>query len=127
MKLVVVTQWVRAPRLKSHLTNASPAGQERTRVPPRKGPYEAGGSEDAGRVIEPRNGYSRGQRGYPSSGHRGESRRCASAGRQQSWTRHGKGAGHHRGLRAGHVTIGVTRELGRATCLLVPYPDGGTG
>jgi len=56
MKLVVVTQWVRAPRLKSHLTNASPAGQERTRVPPRKGPYEAGGSEDAGRVMEPRNG-----------------------------------------------------------------------
>ena len=30
-----------------------------------------------------------------------------------------RGAGHHRGLRAGHVAIGVTRELGRATCLLV--------
>ena len=94
-------------------------------MPPRKGPYGAGCSEDAGRVIEPRNGYSRGQRGYPSSGHRGESRRCARAGRQQSCARYGKWAGHHRGLRAGHVYIGVTRELGRATCLLVENPDAG--
>jgi hypothetical protein len=54
MKLVVVTQWVRAVRLQSHLTNASPAGQERTRVRLRKGGYGAGCSEDAGRVIEPR-------------------------------------------------------------------------
>jgi len=34
-------------------------------VPPRKGPYEAGCSEDAGRVIEPRNVYSRGQEDIP--------------------------------------------------------------
>src|SRR5712691_9903847 len=40
---------------------ASPAGQERARVPPRKGPYGAGCSEETGRVIEPRNVYSRGQ------------------------------------------------------------------
>ena len=43
---------------KSHLTNAAPAGQERTRVPPRQGPYGAGWSEQAGRVIAPRNGES---------------------------------------------------------------------
>jgi hypothetical protein len=61
MKLVVVTQWVRTLRCKSHLMNASPAGQERTRVPPRKGPYGAGRSEKAGRVIEPRNGESCGK------------------------------------------------------------------
>src|SRR5712691_11436809 len=40
---------------------ASPAGQERTRVPPRKGPYGAGCSEETGRVMEPRNGYSGGK------------------------------------------------------------------
>ena len=27
-------------------------------------------------------------------------------------------AGHHRGLRSGHVFIGVTRKLGRSDCLL---------
>ena len=34
-------------------------------MPPRKGPYEAGCSEDAGRVIEPRNVYSCGQEDIP--------------------------------------------------------------
>ena len=34
-------------------------------MPPRKGPYEAGCSEKAGRVMEPRNGYSRGQQDIP--------------------------------------------------------------
>src|SRR6266849_8795644 len=61
MKLVVVSQWVRASWFKAHLTNVEPAGQERTRVPPRKGPYGAGCSEKVGRVMEPRNGYSCGQ------------------------------------------------------------------
>ena len=58
MKLVVVAQEVRTSRFKSSLTNVSPTGQERTRVPPRKGPYEAGGSEQVGRVMEPRDVYS---------------------------------------------------------------------
>src|SRR5215470_7780816 len=40
---------------------AEPAGQERPRVPPRKGPYGAGCSEEIGRVMEPRNGERRGQ------------------------------------------------------------------
>ena len=34
-------------------------------MPPRKGPYEAGCSEDAGRVIEPRKVYSRGHEDIP--------------------------------------------------------------
>src|SRR6266571_7257674 len=54
--------------------------------------------------------------------YRGESRRFASAGRQQSWVRYGECAGHHRGLRAGHVFTGGTRERGRATCLLDDIP-----
>ena len=42
----------------------------------------------------------------------------ASFRRQQSCPRQGKRAGHHRGLRAGHVFKGVIRELGRASRLL---------
>ena len=53
-----------------------------------------------------------------SSGNRIQSRRFASTGRQQSCTRQGKRAGHHRGLRAGHVDKRVIRELGRASRLL---------
>ena len=53
------------------------------------------------------------------------SRRCARTGRQQSWMRFGEYRGHHRGLRAGHVFTGGTRELGRATCLLDAIPGGG--
>ena len=53
-----------------------------------------------------------------SSGNRIQSRRHAALGRQQSCSRQGKGAGHHRGLRAGHVFRGVNRELGRASRLL---------
>ena len=45
---------------------------------------------------------------------RGESRRCLATGRQQSQARYGECAGHHRGLRTGHVSMGVTRELRRA-------------
>jgi hypothetical protein len=51
-------------------------------------------------------------------GNRSESRRLPVPGRQQSCPRQGKRAGHHRGLRAGHVCTGVNRELGRASRLL---------
>ena len=61
MQWVVVAQEVRTLRCKSSLTNVSPTGQERTRVPPRKGPYGAGCSEETGRVMEPRKGYSCGK------------------------------------------------------------------
>jgi len=53
-----------------------------------------------------------------SPGNRTQSRRCARSGRQQSCSRQGKRAGHHRGLRAGHVGKRVIRELGRASRLL---------
>ena len=43
-------------------------------------------------------------------------------GRQQSWVRYGEYSGHHRGLRAGHVSTGVARELGRSNCFLVGNP-----
>jgi hypothetical protein len=52
------------------------------------------------------------------SDNRTESRPNAAPGRQQSCLRHGKQAGHHRGLRAGHVGTRVIRELGRASRLL---------
>src|SRR5215467_718774 len=58
---------------------------------------------------------------------RGESRRFLVTGRQQSRRRFGEPTGLHRGLRAGHVSPGVTRELGRATYLLVQHPEWGTG
>ena len=60
--------------------------------------------------------YSGGLRIRP--GNRSESRRCGASGRQQSCPRNGERAGHHRGLRAGHVFTGVNRELGRASRLL---------
>ena len=53
-----------------------------------------------------------------SPGNWTQSRRCECAGRQESRPHQGKRAGHHRGLRAGHVFRGVTRELGRASRLL---------
>jgi hypothetical protein len=69
-----------------------------------------------GRVVDKRIALKR---------NRGESRRCARAGRQQSWARYGECAGHHRGLRAGHAARGGTRERGRATCLLDHIPGVG--
>src|SRR5664279_1575880 len=53
-----------------------------------------------------------------SPGNRTQSRRYADIGRQQSCPRQGEWAGHHRGLRAGHVDKWVIRELGRASRLL---------
>ena len=60
--------------------------------------------------------YSGGQR--ISLRKRTQSRRRACVGRQQSYPCQGERPGHHRGLRAGHVFKGVTRELGRASRLL---------
>ena len=53
-----------------------------------------------------------------SSANRTQSRPYACTGRQQSCPRQGERAGHHRGLRAGHVSKRVIRELGRASRLL---------
>ena len=59
--------------------------------------------------------YNGGQEIGP--GNRTQSRRYADIGRLQSCPRQGKRAGHHRGLRAGHVGKRVIRGLGRASRL----------
>ena len=53
-----------------------------------------------------------------SSRKRTQSRHYGARGRQPSSLRQGERAGHHRGLRAGHVSKRVIRELGRASRLL---------
>jgi len=86
MQWVVVTQWVRTWWCKSHLTKASPAGQERT---PRASPAMGGRSwsERGGRPRDgaPQEGESW-SAGEPQR-YRGQSRRWASAGRQPSGVR----------------------------------------
>jgi hypothetical protein len=95
-------------------------------VPAQQWAYEAGVSEEAGRVMEPRKMESRGQqdslRGIATKAdgwHAPEGNKpvCDS----------GECPGHHRGLRAGHVFTGVARELGRTTCLRASIPDWGPG
>ena len=78
--------------------------------------YGAGGSEEAGRVMEPRNMESRGQEDSLSGIEAKADGLHAPEGNNPVSDR-GECAGYHRGLRAGHVFRGVTRELGRTTCL----------
>jgi hypothetical protein len=87
------------------------------------GVCEAGRSEGAGRVIEPRNsvvvvigitalGSQRGKADgllIPEG---------SSLGGVMAMS-----LGHHRGLRAGHALTGATRELGRADCLPPEMPE----
>ena len=56
-------------------------------MPAQQWEYEAGVSEEVGRVIEPRNVESRGQKDSLSEVE-AKSRRFASTGRQQSWVRY---------------------------------------
>lgn len=62
MKSVVVIQWVRGGYASSP-SRLKPSRQvgSKTRVRSREGRYGAGWREYAGRVIEPRNTYSRGR------------------------------------------------------------------
>ena len=113
LKIVVVTQWVKSPT-RPKLSQQVDSRTE-VRSPKRRCAKQREG-EGAGRVIELRKMYNRGQRISPCK--RTQSRRSASAGRQQSCSRQGKRTGYHRSLRAGHVFKGVTRELGRASRLL---------
>jgi len=118
LKLVKVTQWVRWQRLSS---------------PTRPKVSHRVGSRTEERVLRGTvrsRGKARTQAASLNSekcimvdsrispGNRTQSRRCARSGRQPSSSRQGKRAGHHRGLRAGHVNKRVTRELGRASRLL---------
>jgi len=52
------------PSAQALLSLHMPTGKlgSRPHVPAQQWEYEAGGSEEAGRVIEPRNGYSRGHK-----------------------------------------------------------------
>jgi hypothetical protein len=113
LKIVIVTQWVKSPtRPKaSHQVDS----QTEVRSPKRRCAKQREG-EGAGRVMELRKRYSRGQRISPCK--RTQSRRYPVNGRQPSGTRQGERTGHHRSLRAGQVITGVIRELGRASRLL---------
>ena len=116
MQWVIVTQELRTSRCKSSLTQVEPTGQERTRVPPRQGPYAAGGSEKAGRVLEPRKVSSCGARGQPTVCQR---RQAAVLGALWRVRRTPPGSESGAGLQRGssgtwesHVSPGVSPGLG---------------
>ena len=118
MKHVNVTQWVRGRKLSSPTRpKASHQVGSRTEGRPLRGGVRSRGkartqaaSLNSGKCIMVDNRIS--------PGDRTQSRLYGVVGRQQSCSRQGKRAGHHRGLRAGHVIKGVIRELGRASRLL---------
>ena len=118
MKLVKVTQWVRWQRLSSP-TRPKVSHQVGSRT---KGRSPRGGVRSRGKARTQAASLNSEKcimvDSRISPGNRIQSRRSAAVGRQQSCPRQGKRAGHHRGLRAGHVNTGVIRELGRASRLL---------
>ena len=61
MKLVDVTQGAYVYKYQSHRRTPSQQVSSELHVPTQQWEYKAGVSEEAGRVIEPRNMYSRGQ------------------------------------------------------------------
>jgi hypothetical protein len=78
--------------------------------------YEAGGSEEPGRVIEPRTMESRGHEESLSGIEAKADGVHAPEGRHPVCDS-GECPGYPRGLSAGHVCRGGTRERGRTTCL----------
>jgi hypothetical protein len=116
LKHVNVTQWVRGDssptrpkashRVGSRTEVRSPKGGVRSRGKART--QAASLNSEKCIMVDDRIG----------PGNRTESRRYPVIGRLQSCPRQGKWAGHHRGLRAGHVGKRVIRELGRASRLL---------
>ena len=117
MKLVKVTQWVRWQRLSSPTRpKVSHQVGSRTEVrPPKDGVRSRGKARTQAASLNSEKCIMVDSRISP--GDRTQSRPCAGLVRQQSCSRYGKWAGHHRGLRAGHVFKGVIRELGRASRL----------
>ena len=84
-------------------------------------------NEEAGRVMEPRKEYSRGQQDIPPGGTEGKADgfqwpEGSSPGYARASIEDTTGVSER-----GMSSIGVARELGRATCLLVTFPDWGTG
>ena len=83
MKFATVAQWVRVEEDLSP-TRPKPSQQVGSEAAcySRKGVYEAGCSESAGRVIEPRNRYGCGPKDNPSGSGRGKPTLCRVSGRQ---------------------------------------------
>ena len=118
MKHVNVTQWVRGRKLSSPIRpKASHQVGSRTEGRPRKR-----GVRSRGKARTQAASLNSGKRimvdSRISPGNWTQSLGYASIRRQQPCLRQGKRAGHHRGLRAGHMFRGVIRELGRASRLL---------
>ena len=118
MKLIKVTQWVRGRKPSSptrpktsHQVGSRTEGRSRKR-----GVRSRGKARTQAASLNPEKCIMVDSRISP--GNWTQSRPYGVVGRQQSCPRQGEWAGHHRGLRAGHVFKGVTRELGRASRLL---------
>ena len=118
MKLINVTQWVRGRKLSSPTRPKAshPVGSRTEGRPRKRGVRSRGKARTQAASLNPEKCIM--VDSGISPGDRTQSRRSAPVGRQQSCSRQGKRAGHHRGLRAGHVDKGVIRELGRASRLL---------
>jgi hypothetical protein len=118
LKHVNVTQWVRGQGLSSP-TRPKASHQVGSRT---KGRSPKGGVRSRGKARTQAASLNSEKcimvDSRISPGNWTQSRRCARSGRQPSCSRQGKRAGHHRGLRAGHVDKRVIRELGRASRLL---------
>jgi hypothetical protein len=118
LKHVNVTQWVRGQKLSSPTrpTTSHQVGSRTEGRSPRGGVRSRGKARTQAASLNSEKCIMVGSRISP--GNRTQSRGYACFRRQQSCSRQGKRAGHHRGLRAGHVDKGVIRELGRASRLL---------
>jgi hypothetical protein len=118
LKLINVTQWVRERKLSSpsRPTVSHRVGSRTEGRPLRGGVRSRGKARTQAASLNSEKCIMVDSRISP--GNRTQSRGYASFRRQQSCPRQGKRAGHHRGLRAGHVDKWVIRELGRASRLL---------
>ena len=118
MKHVNVTQWVRG-RKPSSPTRPKASHQVGSRTegrPPRGGVRSRGKARTQAASLNSEKCIMVDKGQVRATGPKADDMQCI--GRQQSCPRQGKRAGHHRGLRAGHVDKGVIRELGRASRLL---------
>jgi len=116
LKHVNVTQWVRGNSSPTRPKVSHPVGSRTEVRPLRGGVRSRGKARTQAASLNSEKCIMVDSRISP--GNRTQSRRYEATGRQQSCSRQGERAGHHRGLRAGHVDKGVNRELGRASRLL---------
>jgi len=118
LKLINVTQWVRGRKLSSPTRPkvSHPVGSRTEGRSPRGGVRSRGKARTQAASLNSEKCIMVDSRISP--GNRTQSRGYACFRRQQSCPRQGERAGHHRGLRAGHVGKRVIRELGRASRLL---------